>query len=361
MLLLVTGCAEVTPWPEDSAIKPTVEMIELEQYGTAQAHESAAEQAELELKRQREAAQHQYAMLTAEAQRTSQAHQRSIEQQRQHATQQAANATQAAQSTVQSVSVETTREAMHAQATATQRSYSATATRQVLVESQQATVTRRASDATVTAAVVNTRATATAGTRQERATATAQAVLAERERLELQRERWLQPVRTVGPVLLILAAVVSVGWIGWRATTVIEDRARVIRRRGDEGEPVVLVTRERLAMPMRQFNPLLIAEPGNEHAPELASPAFQEGTTARQQAANLETARHAHQHRDGQRLIVLPAGEPHHSKLRDPQRGEPGLLGVTEAARLEQATEAGLLPKQLADAIEGRWEELDDA
>jgi hypothetical protein len=106
----------------------------------------------------------------------------------------------------------------------------------------------------------------------------------------------------------------------------------------------------------------MIAERGNEHAPELTPPAYQEGATARQQAANLETARHAHQHQETEtRVIMLPAGKAHHSRLRDPQRGEPGLLGVTEATALEDATEAGLLPRPLADAIEAEWREVEDA
>jgi hypothetical protein len=386
LLLVGVGCAEVrdkiddpsyvpnpseltaiaNQWPDGDPAKPTVKAIALARYGTAQAAEAAKDDAEAALARAqatREAAEaaarRQYAMMTAEAQQTAEAHQRTLEQQRQHATQQAANATQVAQATAQAVAVEATREAMRAQATATERAYQGTATRQAAIEARDATATARAEAATVTAAVANTRATATAGARQERATATAAAILAERERMELQRQRWLQPVRTAGPVLLILAGVVALAWIGWRAAVVIEDRARVIRRRGDEGEPIVLVTRERLALPMRQFNPLMVAERGNEHAPELAPPEYQEGATARQQAANLETARHAHQHQGSERVIVLPAGEDHQSRTR--RRGEPGLLGVTEATALEDATEAGLLPRPLADAIEAEWREVEDA
>jgi hypothetical protein len=363
--LLLGGCTTVTPWPADSAAKPTAEAMELERYGTAQAHESAAEQAELELQRQREAAQRQYAMMTAEAQGTNEAHQRALEQKNQWATQQAANATQVADATAQAVAVAATRDAASANATATVRSYNATATRQAAVEAQDATATERAasatataaarsSNATVTAMVAAVRSTATAGEREERATGTAVAVLAERERMELQRERWLQPVRTIGPILLVAAIIGAVGWLVWRLATVLEDRARVIRRGADEGEPIILVTRERMAMPMRQFQPLLIAEPGNEHAPDTAPHPYQEGTTARQQAANLEAARHAHQH--GERTLIARAPEGQPPRLR--QGFEPGLLGVTEALRLEEATDAGILPRQLADAIDAQWREV---
>ena len=365
MVLLLCGCTDVTPWPADSAAKPTAEVIELERYGTAQAHESAAEQAQLELQRQREAAQQQYALLTAEAQGTAQAHQRALEEKNQWATQQAANATQVADATAQAVAVAATRDAISANATATQRTYSDSATRQAAVESRNATATERAASATATAAaqssaatvtamVAAVRSTATAGVRQERATGTAVAVLAERERMELQRERWLQPVRTVGPLLLGVTVVGGILWLAWRAATVLEDRARVIRRGADEGEPIVLVTRERLAMPMRQFQPLLVAEAGNEHAPDTAPHPYQEGTTARQQAANLEAARHAHQH--GERVIPMPAPEGHRPQLR--QGFEPGLLGVTEALQLEEAAESGLMPRQLADAIDAQWREV---
>jgi hypothetical protein len=181
-----------------------------------------------------------------------------------------------------------------------------------------------------------------------------------------RREAFLEPVRAVGVILLILLAIAALGWIGFRLFTLLEDRARLVRRGPDEGEPLMIISRERMALPLRQFGSYADMTQGAERAPMLApSATYQERSTARQQAANLE---HAHQTRDVVRAknqprekvktVIFPGGTP----LPPPRRREStesGLVGVQQLQDLRTAAAAGIIAPALADSIEGQWEDVE--
>jgi len=157
--LLLTGCE--TPNPP-SADDPTAQAAALERYATALAFDSVAEQADATRQAAEFQAQQRYAIITAEAQMTAEAHRREMEQQWQWATQQAANATQVAQATAQALAIEATRQALNAQATATERAFIATSTADALNQAATATAQYKADLATATHAAWEARTTATA-------------------------------------------------------------------------------------------------------------------------------------------------------------------------------------------------------
>jgi hypothetical protein len=180
-----------------------------------------------------------------------------------------------------------------------------------------------------------------------------------------RREAFLEPVRAAGVILLTLAGVLGVGWIGFRLWGLIEDRARFVRRGPDEGEPIMILDRERLALPLRQFGPYADMAQGQERAPMLAPSAeYQERTTARQQTANLE---HAHQTRDivkarnqpreRTKTVIFPMGEAL-PPARRRNANESGLLGVNQLQDLRTAAAAGVIAPALADSIEAEWEDV---
>jgi sRNA-binding protein len=189
------------------------------------------------------------------------------------------------------------------------------------------------------------------------ATATAAAVASEGEELRLERERQLQPVRTWGWVIVGVSVVTAVGAVGWRFTEVLADRARLVRRRPDEGEPVLLIGNCKYELPLRH--------PTSSSA-RLADPEEQAQATMRQQTANALQARQAakivaarHGKDTTRKVLMIPAPQSRRA-IRRPGRQVPGLLDVIEAPPLDQAAESGLLPRKLAASIEGRWREVDD-
>jgi hypothetical protein len=178
-----------------------------------------------------------------------------------------------------------------------------------------------------------------------------------------RREAFLEPVRAIGVIILILAGVLGVGWVGFRLFTLLEDRARLVRRDPDEGEPLMIISRERMALPLRQFGSYADMTHKEERAPMLApSATYQERATARQQTANLEHAhqtgdvvRAKNQPREKVKTVIFPMGEP----LPPPKRrqsNEGGLMGVQQLADLRTAAAAGVIAPALADSIEGQWE-----
>jgi hypothetical protein len=197
------------------------------------------------------------------------------------------------------------------------------------------------------------------------ATATAVAIASNGEERRQALERDLATVKAWGMVAATVLLVLAIGVIGWRFATVYLDRARLVQLDVDRGEPVLVIGKERFALPLRSFNPYADLTHGDERAPALAAPEDQERTTSRQQATNLLQARQtgdvAHARRGKAERVVIVRDEREGGQIRNGESPEPGLLGVSQAPQLEDATEAGLLPPPLADAIETQWREVDDA
>jgi hypothetical protein len=245
-----------------------------------------------------------------------------------------------------------TQEAANLQATATAEARIATATRQSI----DATATTEAHQATSTAVqwAANVQGT--------QAAADAFAVEATRRAVERKdaREATTQAVRAwVGWVLLALV-VPAIIWLGWRAAQVIEARGRVIRRQAGEGEPVIMLTRDRMALPLRSFNALM----DGDETPALPAPEYQEAATMRQQTTNAIEARQVGQIAEAKnkrpkvinQTVMLPAPERTQARRRP---AIPGLVKVIGAGSLQDAAAQGLLPPPLADSIEGQWSEVD--
>jgi hypothetical protein len=191
--------------------------------------------------------------------------------------------------------------------------------------------------------------------------ATAQAIAR-----QSKRERVTQPLRAWWMWALLLLAVPALAWLGWRAARVVEDRARVVRRRADEGEPFVLLEQadaqgnRRIALPLRSFHALM----DTGQVPELPSPEMQDAATMRQQTANAIQARQvgamARARSKAPRVI---AGQPvrrlaPRARPASNRQPVPGLVKVVAVSGLEEATAQGIIPPRLAEAIDAEWHEV---
>jgi len=142
-------------------------------------------------------------------------------------------------------------------------------------------------------------------------------------------------------------AFVALALILWRVVSVIEDRARLVRRQADEGEPLVLISRERVAAPLRMFGPVIDAKRGEERAPLLAPTVeAQADTTKRQQAANVVQAQQAgkiaeakHSPRGGTRVTVLKPSEPSRAAQREYHDPQLPPVEVRDAGALKSLVE----------------------
>jgi len=382
LALLLTGCEEwanITPdafqltqisenYPEGPT-KDALQATAIARYVAAEearvraeAAQLAAQNAESERQAAEAERQRQVIAMTAEAQSVIDARENAALATRQSINSQATAQAVAFDGTrqAQNLSAEATAQAVRVASTAAAESRNSTAT----IESRNAEATAASLSATATAESRN--ATATIQARLDNAQATAvQATAASVARLE-ERERITQPLLTFAPWLvgaLGVVLLVILGFHGWR---LFEDRARLVRRNPDEGEPIMLITRERLSLPMRQFGSYQDMTQGQERAPLLApSVEYQDGATMRQQTVNLAQAHQVGRvteakHGGGTtKVVVLPGGERPQSRTRA-RKAEPGLLGVQELTALDGATAAGLLPPGLVEAIEAQWEEVED-
>jgi len=371
---LLAGCAEwenVTPnalqltqiaeWPDDDPRKEPVQATAVARYMAAY---DAANKAEAARIAEQNAASERQA---AEAERESQIVQMTREAQavidaRENealATRQAVNTA----ATAQAVNVEGTRQAQNLSATATAQSVSVIAT---------ATAESRNAEGTATAQAQNERATATAasatatmlwavqaveGTAQAGQALALQATAQAIER-EAERERMTQPLRTFGPWLLALAGLVAVVYIGIKAWTLFEDRARLVRRNADEGEPIMIISRERIALPARSFGVYNDLTHGQENAPLLAPTVeAQESATMRQQTANAIQARQvgqiaeAQSKREPEKHITVVMPEKARQVSHGRRKTEAGLLGPL----VEDS-----IPPKLLEAINAQWEVIED-
>jgi len=271
----------------------------------------------------------------------------------QQATTQALDAQATAQAlTVQATAVQATADAQNANAMATRGAANANAT--ATIESQA--VTAQAANANATATATREAATATIQAQLDSARATAvQATAASVARLE-ERERITQPLRTFGPWLLILLAVVLLVILAFHGWRLFEDRARLVRRDPDEGEPIMILSRERIALPMRQFGSYQDMTQGQESAPLLAPTVeAQAGATMRQQTSNAIQARQVGRvaqakSKHGQ-SVVIPPSRAARREYHDPQlppirvRDAQGLRPLIEDVRrqIEEGTIEGEL------------------
>lgn len=270
------------------------------------------------------------------------------------------------QATQQALDLRGTQEAQEANATReawafaqTQEAAAIQAT--ATAETRIATATRQAIDATATAG--HDLATATAGqwaanVQGTQAAADAFAVEATRRAVERadEREAVTQPLRAWWAWVLLALAIPALIWLGWRAAQVIEARGRVIRRKADEGEPVIVMTRDRMALPLRSFNALM----SGDEIPALPGPEMQDAATMRQQTTNAIQARQvaatvkarkAHKAKPPQ--VVAQAARA--SRPAQRRRQIPGLIKVVSVGSLEEAAAQGILPPRLAETIEGKW------
>lgn len=198
-----------------------------------------------------------------------------------------------AQATRTAYDAEMTRTAMDAQATATQDARNAMAT----ADARNVTATsdaRIAAQATANALATSVALTSTIRAAAANATtvaiqATATAVVKQGEDEETRQN--INNVLRYGLVVLGLGAL---GYIGWRFLPVAVDRARVVRRRPDEGEPFILLERkandesQRIALPLRSWSGLLDTGILPPLLPEWVNKAVM-----RQQTANLAQATQA--------------------------------------------------------------------
>ncbi|HUV88164.1 MAG TPA: hypothetical protein VMY80_00800 [Anaerolineae bacterium] len=201
------------------------------------------------------------------------------------------------------------------------------------------------------------------------ATATAldlqkQALGVEREALDLERAREraeavdqsMSAFLAALPWVVLLVGLGAVVIVAYLMLPVAVARFGLVRRRPEEGEPVMLLGRDRLSLPLRSAGPYLDLRRGAESAPLLAADAeAQRQATMRQQAANLTLANQVGevvkaQHGGGDVTLVLP---------EDRRRAAPALAAPSPVRVLEQPspevagwiqdTERALLPEVVND------------
>jgi hypothetical protein len=392
--VLLAGCeyatytpsaADLTRIVEEIPAGPTRDMIQataVQRYVEAELLRQQAAQAQAtadaaEIEHQRRVAQ-----MTAEAQAVERARASAAEatrqaldaQQRQNeinatATAQAAQAQ--AQATAQAAAAQATATAQVAHATATAQAAAAqgTATAESRVatataQSRRATATTQAGQATATIQAYYWQQTVSA----QQVTATAVARQQEQEDMELQRQRLTHPLRTFGPWVLLVASVVSIGYIAWRMVTVLEIRLRALKRDARGDAPVYAAGSGRaitLFDPDRNFwaGATIIDGQVIQVYDTAPSPDHQARVVAGDQAVDLVTRGPL----EGQRPFTrrqrtrvarrLSATPPRR------QQGIPGLRRVHVLRNIGQASSAGVIPPTLAgsierDWVEGEWEEV---
>jgi chemotaxis protein histidine kinase CheA len=329
----------VNEWPDDDPLKPTAQAVALERFMTAQAHESAAEAAELQQQREQQAAAEQYRILTAEAQMTQEAHRRELEQKWQWATQQSANATQVYESTRAGIA-----------ATATERAFRVTGTAVMVAHQATSTAQKLSQDATATRAAWEARTTATA----EAHTATARMAHATMTRQAEKREQTLGVARDYGlPILLILVAgaVAVVGLHTLRdilarpvqyERSILGDFHPLAFKDGQGGWTLVDLDRQ-------PGHVTRVLPDGEVEAPRVRSAGQEERTTARDQMVDAHTRPQIGGKGKGGNMPELPMESP-------PKAPAPGLRSVRVLRRLEHADQAGYLSRPLLESIEADWE-----
>jgi len=172
---------------------------------------------------------------------------------------------------------------------------------------------------------------------------------------DTRRQEALDPFVLALPWVVLVAGLGAAGLVGWRWLTVWELRARVIRRQPEEGEPIQLLSHDRVALPLRLANAYADLTRGAERSPMLAANAeAQERATMRQQASNLALASQAARTvkaRTGSSDIslMLPPAEKHERSAPAPSPVRV-LQEPTETVRgWIEDTERALLPEVVSD------------
>ncbi len=270
LLLLAVSCdstapsaaysyGPVPPAVTSSALRPTVEAMEVERYAQA-----------IQAERARDAAEATLAVFWA--QETVRVREQSAAA---TATQQAryemATATAwAATATAASVQATATARTQAIAATATATSWAATATADAVAWSQAATATRSAWEVQATSTAV-----------AAAAIATAQAAQAEQARLEAERARLVYPVRAYGPWALLFTAFALLLWAGYRMARAAEARVRAVPRDARGDAPLFIDEKGNIIDADRSLYPVV-----NAQYPQLP-PEVQDRVTARDQAVDL--------------------------------------------------------------------------
>lgn len=324
-------------------------------YELAQEAERAADEAERVAARETAVAQWTREAMQSQARGTAEALDNAARATAQAQSAQMTADAQRAQSTVQAWAFQTTQEAAAAQATQTADARNAAATRVAM----NATATEGARQVTQTAEARQSRIEET------RASAQAFAVEATRAAIQRQSEREdaLETARrwgtgigiAIGAILLIA----GVTYLAWRGIRVWEDRRRMMQFNPDHGEPVMVIDRERFALPWRVFGAYADLLRGEERMPELAPPEYQEGASKRAQVVNViaaqqrgEVARAENQPKE-RTVIQTSSGRqrvrPARMKPIKRRRSVPGLRGEIDPNRVA--------PK-LLEAIQEGWDRM---
>lgn len=263
------NAADLTRIAEELPPGPTKDMIQgtaLARYVAAATAQSAIDRAQATAQAARDELARQTLAMTAEAEATIGAQRNA-----QRATAQALDT----RATSQALDATATAYARDSDATATAESRNATVTAaaaiaQATLEARQATETMESRSATATMqAAVDAVAQTAQAAQAVMLEATADAV-----RRQSEREEAIQGVRTAAPWVGLALVVAASVILGSYFAPVLKARWQVIRRKADEGEPVVVLERERIRLPLRSFGPDGVAAP---------TPDLQDRVTARAQ------------------------------------------------------------------------------
>jgi hypothetical protein len=215
---------------------------------------------------------------------------------------QATRQAQSLNATNEAATIEATRQAFALRATIEAGATTSTAS------AIKATQNAEAAHATATAEAVKAKSTEVAQAAQSTAiAATAQAI----ER-QTQWEHNTQTITKAGGWLLLLLGLALLVLAGIYLAPVVRARLQVIRRRHGEIEPLVVLDRERIALPLRSFYALLTAD-------GMPADQWQDRATARQQLANVvdagrgsrrQTVRRQLPSGDGEQWTVEQPAEP---------------------------------------------------
>jgi len=179
----------------------------------------------------------------------------------------------------------------------------------------------------------------------------------ERERLDLERERTRAQSVDVFlmalPWVVLACGLLACGVLAWHLLPVFVARFGLVTRKAEDGESLLLLGKDRLALPMRMAGLYADLTKGAERSPMLAASAdAQERATMRQQAGNLALASQAAETvkaRGSGDVFLLP-------EKREPARAlpSPSLVRVlqepTQTVRgWIEDTERALLPEVVSD------------
>jgi len=190
-------------------------------------------------------------------------------------------------------------------------------------------------------------------------TATKTALDLERETFNLERERTrAQSVDTflmVLPWVILACGLLACGALAWHLLPVVVARYGLVTRKAEDGESILLLGKDRLALPMRMAGPYADLARGAERSPLLAhSPEAQDQVTMRQQAGNLALAASASETvkaRKGSGDVYLLPEKHAPARALPARRVEPGLLGPVNP---------DAVPPKLLEAIVTGWEEVEE-